>query len=78
VSFDAVEGDRSGVPKFNCYQSGGNGQRICCVYVCNGKKCCFGVNVDSVGGGFLPLALDLVYSHDYSADFSLKDCTCDI
>ena len=36
---------------------------------------CFGVYVYRVGGGFLSLALDPVYGHFYSVQFSLEYCT---
>jgi hypothetical protein len=39
--------------------------------------CCFGVYEVRVGGGFLSLVLDPVYSHAYSVEFSLEYCTCD-
>jgi len=48
-----------------------------CVLICNGELCCFGVYVHRVGGGFLSLALDSVYGHAYSVEFSLEYCTHD-
>jgi hypothetical protein len=48
------------------------------VLICNGEKCCFGVYIDRLGGGFLSLALDPVYGHAYSAEFCLEYCTCDV
>jgi len=51
---------------------------MCCVLICNGEKCCFGVHIDCVGGGFISLALNLVYGHAYSAEFCLEYCTCDV
>jgi len=46
------------------------------VLICNGEWCCFRVYFDRVGG-FLPLALDRVYGHAYSVEFSLEYSTFD-
>jgi hypothetical protein len=76
VPFHLVECYRSGVSWFNCFQPGGNGEKMCYMLIRNGEVCCFEVYIDRVGGSFLSLAFDSAYGHPYSAEFCLEYCTC--